>query len=121
MKIRLIVAAVIIVISGLLGYVDVKTDQVRLGGDTPPTIVNCGTAPSVSGFDNSGTITVGSGTVTSCGLNFSRTYGTAPVCLAVGSVASTNVAITSVSTSAVVFGFSASMPAGKVYYRCNAI
>jgi len=45
-----------------------------------PTISSCGTTPSVSGNDNVGTITAGSGALSSCVMNFAKPWGTAPVC-----------------------------------------
>jgi len=45
-----------------------------------PTISTCGTTPSISGNDMNGVITAGSGALTSCVVNFAKTWGTAPQC-----------------------------------------
>jgi hypothetical protein len=49
----------------------------RLGG--APTVTACGVSPAVVGFDSAGMITVGSGVIATCTLNFSTTQATAPL------------------------------------------
>lgn len=49
-----------------------------------PVVSACGTNPSVSGNDQAGAITTGTGGPTSCTMTFANTYGTAPVCVITG-------------------------------------
>ena len=42
-------------------------------GETAPTISSCGTSPTISGTDNSFKVTMGSGVLTSCVINFGTT------------------------------------------------
>lgn len=82
-----------------------------------PTMGTCGSNPGVSGDDRSGVITVGSGVVTACTLNFSATLGYTPNCIAVpNSVLA--VGVTAISTSAVTFTVLSTIGGGKLYYVC---
>ena len=47
---------------------------------TAPTITTCGTSPSVTGNDNTFSISIGSGTVTACTINFNHYWQHIPVC-----------------------------------------
>lgn len=84
---------------------------------TTPTMGTCGTSPSVVGTNANGTITVGSGVVTSCVMTFAAGgFPAAPSCritpslaLALG-VAATGTTMTA-TTGATVGG-------GKLYYAC---
>jgi hypothetical protein len=52
----------------------------RFGG--APTIASgCGSGSSVTGFDSGGIVTLGSGAIVACVLNFSTTYSPALRCL----------------------------------------
>lgn len=57
---------------------DVQGGQFLVRGGTAPSISSCGTTPSISGADSSFTLTMGSGTLTSCVINFGTTWATAP-------------------------------------------
>ncbi|HSV26235.1 MAG TPA: hypothetical protein VLJ17_24825 [Xanthobacteraceae bacterium] len=46
-----------------------------------PTLTSCGTSPSVSGSDVSGTITMGTGSPTGCTATFAQAYLNAPNCV----------------------------------------
>ena len=50
---------------------------------TAPTVSSCGTSPSVAtrSSDVAGTVTIGSGVVTSCKVSFASSYTNAPVCV----------------------------------------
>jgi hypothetical protein len=87
-----------------------------LGGT--PSVSSCGTSPSVVGNDATGLITVGSGVVTACTLTFSRTYTTAPVCVAVASLATVTLGATT-STTAITFGMSLTLGGGTIRYLCD--
>jgi len=52
--------------------------QFLVTGGTAPTISACGTSPAISGSDSSFTLNMGSGTLTSCVVNFGATWLTAP-------------------------------------------
>ncbi len=92
---------------------------------TAPTISSCGTSPSVVGNDARGTVTMGTGTVTSCTVTFSAGYTTnAPACtlgsqmtargdLVFSAKSTTAFTMTSVS--------GANMATGKFDYICDGI
>jgi hypothetical protein len=53
----------------------------ELSGRTP-TVTSCGSSPAVhSSHDQAGIITVGSGTVTACTVNFSQSFNNIPSCV----------------------------------------
>lgn len=85
-----------------------------------PTVGTCGTSPTVNGTNSNGTITVGSGVVTTCTLSFSVTLSAVPICIASSSSGSISTGITSISTSSVVIGLSATLGSGTIYYHCRA-
>lgn len=84
---------------------------------TIPTMGACGSSPSVVGTDSGGTITVGSGVVTSCTMNFQIPYETSNL-FGLESDNSTAVTgdISALTTSSVTFSFSATLGGGKLYY-----
>jgi hypothetical protein len=51
-----------------------------LGGPNAPSATSCGTSPSVSGSGLAGIVTVGTGTATSCTVNYAAFSSTAPSC-----------------------------------------
>lgn len=56
----------------------VKADgSLVTGGDTP-TLSSCGTSPSVSGNNNAGTVTMGTGVITACTVTFSVAKSSSP-------------------------------------------
>ena len=84
-----------------------------------PTVTSCGTSPTVGSgsTDYSGTINVGSGTVTACTVTFNATHSPQLRCWV---APSTPVAWgTNPSTVALVVSFSSSIGAGKFDYGCN--
>lgn len=90
-----------------------------VGSDgTPGTPTSCGTSPSVTGTDMAGTITLGSGVVTACTLPFSATLSAAPKCVVTSNSLTVSASITSISTSALVIGLSATLPGGLITYFC---
>ena len=88
-----------------------------LTGGSTPTMGTCGTSPSVVGNDTAGVITVGSGVVTSCTLNFAKAWANPPVVIVSTNSTAVTGDISSVSTSSVVFGFSATLGGGIIYYH----
>jgi hypothetical protein len=91
-----------------------------LAASTTPTISSCGTgSPSVAGSDNFGTITAGAGTLTSCIINFGKTWGTAPACsVAFGTSALTPTVAT--STTQLTIG-ATSLTNYKIFYTCGSV
>ena len=86
-------------------------------GVTPASVSSCGTgSPSVAGNDSVGVITIGSGTVTACTLNFKTAWSSTPTCVG-NATNATAIGITTVSTSLVTFAIAASGSA-KLYYHC---
>jgi hypothetical protein len=87
---------------------------------TLPTISTCGTSPSVKGDDYQGTITLGGGVVTACTMTFANTYNDSNVvCIPTDDNATISVGVNSVSATAVIFGTSATLGGGHIYYRCG--
>jgi hypothetical protein len=85
-----------------------------------PTSSVCGTSPSLGtgSVDNAGTVNVGSGVVTACTLTFATAFTNAPACTISDNSATVTGDITSVSTTVVVFGLSATLGSGKIFYHC---
>lgn len=48
---------------------------------TKPAFTACGTSPAIDGTDTAGTITVGTGSPTSCGITFALTFTSNPHCV----------------------------------------
>jgi len=87
---------------------------------TTPTMGTCGSSPSVIGNDAMGTITVGSGVVTSCTMNFAVSYETTQFqCISNDNSAAISSAVTSQTTSTVTFGTSATLGGGRIFYFCG--
>lgn len=84
---------------------------------TIPTVSSCGSGAAVIGTDSGGTVSIGSGVVTACTLTFQIPYETSNL-FVLESDNSTAVTgdVTSVSNTAVTFGFSATLGGGKLYY-----
>lgn len=89
--------------------------QIRGGG--VPTVTSCGTSPSVAGTDMAGKISVGTGVVTSCTLNFSAQLAVSPDCLMTPSSSAVALGITP-TVDNVVISISATLGGGAIYYLC---
>jgi hypothetical protein len=89
-------------------------------GKISPVVSSCGATPSgsVVGYDSAGTITVGGGVVTSCTLTFATAWTNTPTCVISDNSTTVPGDISSVSATAVTFGFSTSLGGGKIYYIC---
>lgn len=85
------------------------------GGDTPTV---AGGTSTVAGNDNNGTITVTGTLLTSVTLTFAHAWPTAPDCTMADSSTGVTGAITSISSTQVVIGFSAGVNSGTVWYMC---
>lgn len=85
-------------------------------GDTPS--VSGGTS-SVSGNDNNGNITVTGTLLTSVTLTFAHAWASAPDCQESDSSTAITADISSISATQVVFGFSAGVSTGTVWYSCK--
>lgn len=104
----------------VLYHLAVSTSGHVITGGPTPTVSSCGTNPSVTGDDNDGTITVGSGVaVTACTLTFASTWGATPVCLFDADSSTIGSGPTSKSATAVTIGFSAGLGGGSVEYHCR--
>lgn len=82
------------------------------------TVTSCGTEPSFTGSDNAGTITVGSGVTLACTLTFAKAWTNAPTCTMTINTTAVTGGITSLSASAIIFSFSATLGGGQIYYFC---
>lgn len=97
----------------------VKYDGDIVSSGTAPSMGTCGSSPSVDGTDTLGVITVGSGIVTSCTMNWANTKTRNPVCtMSTNSTAVTG-DITTTTTSSITFGFSATLGGGTINYICG--
>lgn len=86
---------------------------------TAPSMGTCGSSPAVIGTDLTGHINVGSGVVTSCTLNFANTFiNNAPDCIASTNSTAAFADVTTVSTTSVTFGLSATLGSGVIWYHC---
>lgn len=85
---------------------------------TTPSMGTCGTSPSVDGTDLAGVVTVGGGVVTSCAMTFGSSFGRTPVCVVATNSTAVTADIGSISSSAVTFGFSATLGGGTIWYIC---
>lgn len=87
---------------------------------TTPNMGTCGSSPSVIGTDSMGTITVGSGVVTSCTMNFQIPYESSNLqCVESDNSTAVTGDISSITTSSVTFSFSATLGGGKLSYMCG--
>ena len=79
---RFLAAAVAVFCAGSLafGFTSIL-DGIGLGSATAPALTSCGTSPSISGTDLSGTVTMGTGTPTGCVITFNSAKTAAPHCV----------------------------------------
>lgn len=78
------------------------TNKVKITG-TAPTVSSCGTGPTITGSDQAGKVTTGSGgTVQSCTLTFSSAFTAAPACVANDETGIVAVRATSTTTTLVI-------------------
>lgn len=87
-------------------------------GTAPGAPTSCGTSPSVDGTDFTGIVTVGGGVVTSCTLPFSYPFNRAPICIVSTNSTAVTADVSSINSSAVTFGFSATLGGGSLWYIC---
>lgn len=73
---------------------------------TAPTISSCGVSPSVSGSDNFGSVTAGTGILSSCVVNFGVTWGAAPRCVVSSSTAIASLTVSATTTQLTIGGTS---------------
>lgn len=79
--------------------------HVTASGATP-TISSCGVSPSISGSDNFGSVTAGTGILSSCVINFGVTWGSAPRCVASSSTAIASMTVSATTTQLTIGGTS---------------
>lgn len=84
-------------------------------GDTPTV---AGGTSSVAGNDNNGTVTVAGTLLTSVTLTFAHPWVSAPDCTESDNSTGITADISSISTTQIVFGFSAGINSGTVWYQC---
>lgn len=91
--------------------------HVTTGGGTP-AVSSCGTSPSISGNDTSGTVTTGTGVVTSCTITFAIPRSNANPKVLVNTNGGLNVAggTSAKSGTAVTFSFSGTIAGGSFDY-----
>lgn len=85
------------------------------------TVSACGTSPAIRGTDTAAEVTVGGGIVTSCQVNFAKQYVTSPVCTLTINTTAVTGGVNSVTTSSVVYSFSATLGGGIIFYHCFGI
>lgn len=96
----------------------VQYDGHVVSSGTTPNMGTCGTSPSVVGTDGAAVITVGSGVVTSCTMNFANVWANPPVCVESDNSTAVTGDITTTTTSSITFGFSATLGGGTVNVIC---
>ena len=99
---------------------DVK-GHIANSDDGVPTISSCGTgSPLASGNDTRGTITVGTGTPSSCTITFASAFATAPICVVsqLGATTAGTVSVTSTSTTTMVLGWANGVSSIQFNYIC---
>lgn len=91
-----------------------------ISSGTVPSVSACGTSPSMdlASTDIAGKINVGSVTATACTLTFALPFASAPICTVSDDSTGVTADITSISATAVTFGFSVSLAGGHVWYLC---
>lgn len=77
-----------------------------LASGTAPTVSSCGVSPSISGSDNFGSVTAGTGVLTTCVINFAKTWGAAPRCVASSGTAIASMTVTATTTQLTIGGTS---------------
>ncbi len=99
----------------VVGFINTATDTAH----PVPNLISCGTSPSLSAgaTDTTGTITVGSGVVTSCTLTFGTTKGKAPSCTILSNSAITGAA-GATTTSTFIISAGATFASDVVMYNC---
>jgi hypothetical protein len=85
-----------------------------------PTLSACGTSPTITGTDNAGKITIGTGTVTSCTATFRTAFASAPACVVNGDNSAVTYANTT-STTVLTITSSADMNSDVLSYICLEI
>lgn len=111
-------AVVFMALMGVAVYAAARQLSKTSGGDAG-TPTACGTGATVTGTDQAGVITTGTGVVTSCTVPFSQTYGGAPVCVVSAGATALTAGIASITPSSFMVGLSLSLPSGKIYYHCT--
>jgi hypothetical protein len=96
----------------------VQYDGHMVSSGTTPSMGTCGSSPSVIGTDAAAVITVGSGVVTSCTMNFANPWANPPVCVESDNSTAVTGDITTTTTSSITFGFSATLGGGQVNVIC---
>lgn len=105
--------------NGVLNF-GVQNDGHIVSSGTIPGVSSCGTSPTMdpSSTDSGGKINVGSVTATACTLTFANAYASAPICIVSDDSTGVTADISSISSTAVTFGFSISLAGGHVWYIC---
>lgn len=106
---------------GSVSMSGVEVGNAMRNGVPPTSVTACGTSPTIGAgsTDFSGTVNVGSGTVTACTLNFAATHPTVLRCWVQPSSGTPLATATTVSTTAMIVNLSASLGSGRFDYGCN--
>lgn len=84
-----------------------------------PTMGACGTSPSITGKDSGFSVTVGTGGVaTTCAINFSATWTTAPVCVAQNNTDRVSYSMVTTATVATITATAAITASSKFHVIC---
>lgn len=93
-------------------------DGHRFTAGPPPTLSTCGTgSPTITGDDQTGTITTGTA-ATACTMTFSKAYQQTPVCNFNDDSSTIPGDVSSISTTAITFALGAGLSGGHLYYSC---
>ena len=111
------------------GGVEIMRGQQNAGADvvtinaqivhtgTDPVLSACGAAPTITGGDSAGKVTIGTGATTSCTTTFATAYVNAPACTIAGDNPAVTYAATT-STTALTITSSTDMASDVISYIC---
>lgn len=95
----------------------------NMGATTGVNLTSCGTSPSLgaNSSDTAGKINVGTGTVTSCTLNFGTAYTSNVGCIVADVSAPSNISSWTTGLTNIVINFAASSPSHNIVYICLGV
>lgn len=96
----------------------IDNDGHRFTSGPTPIVSSCGTgSPTLTGDDQTGTVTTGTA-ATSCTVTFSKAYRNTPTCNFNDNSSTIPGDISSISTTQVTFALGAGLSGGSLYYQC---
>ena len=105
--------------SGTMAF-GIQNNSHVISSGTVPSVSSCGTSPSMDGnsTDFAGTINTGSASPTACTLTFANPFANTPVCVVSDDLQTSEVSVTSRSTTAITMTMSAALSSHTIFYIC---